>query len=1194
MSKKLLLNLLLILIFKIGMSQHFVEIGNGIETTYQPTHGGWEYSWMSTMYLASEMDGAKTITQIAFYRGYEDLVQWGANWDVTDQKVYMTTTSDNGFQTNSNGKYNYAFPENPVTGYTKVFEGTYNYGAFGWHVITLDTPFEYNGTDNLIVHWESRNGESTWNLKWTGTNGSGTGPVLSVYAGSDTQFSQEDGYMYLDNARTNVRFYYDGGDIPSTPVNPIPTDNSIKADLSTGVQFTLGTNTTNYDLYFGTDEDALTKVVDNAAATAGDYTYDPGYLLESQTRYYWQAIAKNATASESSPVWSFITEGAITEFPWQEGFQDQWQGISSWWSSIINTNYPDSTDWTWDDNWSYIGEGNAIEDTITLYCSAYTDGEYSLTTPRIVLPADHRVSFWWKNGYLNSKVAGKDTTFFEISTNGGTNWTTLDTLSPAAVMTEWENPIINLDGYEGDNVNLRWRVKHTDGYAKTFLDDLSIKPNPTGATLELNLTEIPFRDVAMNGSTKVEVIIRNTGVVEMDVAGVTVSSPFSCEYSGTIEPGGVDTMDVYFSPGSAGTISETLTVNSNGEGTNTIALSGTGIALKGEFYETFDLVKALPEGWSNIDSPLGYYSGGGVQVITGGTADVSTSPYAVKLYMSGDTINPAVLLTPGVGNFNTSTLNFVAKKYDPMRATDLLVGTMVDPYDATTFVARETIELTDEFEPYSVQFKPTNTAPYIAFMHGGNPTGSDDYTSIRIDNVAWEDGGINEVPLPAILGTPANNAENVDIMNNPVLKWTAGSSNTEGFYVYLGTSSTNYDVIDGLVVGVNPTNLEITYDLDFNTRYYWKIIPYNSNGSCANNSTFSFKTMADPTVSVPWEENFDAVVSLEGNNDRPIGWSIENSHGDITWDILADSEYGTFSNSAPNSIHIGFGFNAKDDYLYTPPINLEAGKSYELSYQVKTAEDPFMGGFEEKLKVYYGTNNTSSAMVNLLSDLTVDEFDYTLVKATITPDTDGTYYVGFYACSDPMYYLIILDDVKIVEMNPEFTSIPVESGVVGSTYTYSIEASDPNDQSLTISATTKPSWLSFTDNGDGTALLLGTPSEAGEYNVVLEATNGAASVTQEYTITVSGSGSTGIDEISVVTGIILAPNPAKSSVNIIAQESLTLPYQVQIINVIGEKVFESFIEDQHHKIDLNSYDSGLYFVVVFDGNEKYTQKLIIR
>ena len=90
---------------------------------------------------------------------------------------------------------------------------------------------------------------------------------------------------------------------------------------------------------------------------------------------------------------------------------------------------------------------------------------------------------------------------------------------------------------------------------------------------------------------------------------------------------------------------------------------------------------------------------------------------------------------------------------------------------------------------------------------------------------------------------------------------------------------------------------------------------------------------------------------------------------------------------------------------------------------------------------------------------------------------------------------------------PTFTSTAVTTVNEDSAYTYNITVSDEDGQTATIAASTLPNWLTFTDNGNNTATLTGTPADAnvGQHNTVLTATdpNGVVA-TQSFTITVNG------------------------------------------------------------------------------------------
>jgi MYXO-CTERM domain-containing protein len=90
---------------------------------------------------------------------------------------------------------------------------------------------------------------------------------------------------------------------------------------------------------------------------------------------------------------------------------------------------------------------------------------------------------------------------------------------------------------------------------------------------------------------------------------------------------------------------------------------------------------------------------------------------------------------------------------------------------------------------------------------------------------------------------------------------------------------------------------------------------------------------------------------------------------------------------------------------------------------------------------------------------------------------------------------------------PEFTSSPVTSATEGTMYMYAITASDADvgDTLAITSAGALPGWLNLTDNGDGTADLVGTPDAAdvGDHAISLQVSDGTETAVQDFTIVVS-------------------------------------------------------------------------------------------
>ncbi len=115
------------------------------------------------------------------------------------------------------------------------------------------------------------------------------------------------------------------------------------------------------------------------------------------------------------------------------------------------------------------------------------------------------------------------------------------------------------------------------------------------------------------------------------------------------------------------------------------------------------------------------------------------------------------------------------------------------------------------------------------------------------------------------------------------------------------------------------------------------------------------------------------------------------------------------------------------------------------------------------------------------------------------------------------------DDAFILTVNnvndaPTFTSTAVVSATIGVAYSYAITTEDIDLDTVTITSAGEPTWLTFTDNGDGTASLSGTPAagDEGGSSITLTVDDTALQGTQAFTLTVSATPNT--DPTITVTG----------------------------------------------------------------------------
>jgi len=129
-------------------------------------------------------------------------------------------------------------------------------------------------------------------------------------------------FLKVNNNTWTVTVYFLDPSYPSPPSNPNPEDGAEDVLITVGsLSWDFGANTENYDLYFGTDNPPMTKVVDNEVAGAiGSYTLE---TLEGAQNYYWQVVERNSAKNEmQGSVWNFSTECLPIGIPLFVDFDD--------------------------------------------------------------------------------------------------------------------------------------------------------------------------------------------------------------------------------------------------------------------------------------------------------------------------------------------------------------------------------------------------------------------------------------------------------------------------------------------------------------------------------------------------------------------------------------------------------------------------------------------------------------------------------------------------------------------------------------------------------------------------------------------------------------------------------------------------------------------------------------------------------
>jgi hypothetical protein len=996
-SLKHLLSLLIFFALSISgnYAQNYIEIGTGTVQNTMPIYSSWNYSWSSLIYKQADLGTAKSITKIG-------LNCTNGPKTVTNQKLYVKLTSNNVF-----AAANYEDPTN--NGYTLVFQGDLTF-VTGWNEITLTTPIAYDGVKNLIIHWENR-----WGTSY-GPQFNSTTSIINdnKNCGNDVTFPPLSQTGYLNpypGSLANMRFYYASSG-PATPFNPIPADNATVVSIATNLTWSLGTNTSSYDLYFGTDPQNLALVVNNASATAGTYSYTPSGLLADSTMHYWKVVAKNGSQQEISPIWKFKTEVVIDQFPYYQGFED---------STIFHT-YPLISAWVNEPEFSWYEYDTLQHSGLACAKTSYynSSNQAILRSPKVLLPPNYSISYYWQNSNAN-KVAGHDTTYFEITTNGGQSWIKLDNLCPASSSPVYAQRTHDLTPYAGNNFFFRFRhVTDNSGSAcNVFLDDIAITEAAQSAQIQLGASQVTFPELYVNGTTKKKVAISNPGSVNLVITSVTATAPFSCTYNNTILPGHTDSLTIISNATTAGSFTSNLTVHVQGNytGNNVIALLGNVLADNAELFEQFDASTQIPQHWNKIAS--GTDPNNSISVMA--SAEAYSLPNIANMKNANDSVSPLIFITPGLTNFTDHELSFYAKKGNDPSNLNLIVGLMNDPYDANSFVAVQTVALTSQHTLFTVSFSTANTKPYVAFRHGENKKN----TMVWLDDVKWAAVVPANPPAPAICTYPSNSAANVDIMMPArYVIWSGGGGSPEGYKLSIGTNNPPTNILNNANLG-DTVVYQIPQMLNYSTTYYWKIVPYNVNGDATNCPVWSFTTMADPTITqYPFTQNFDALVQgsaffyapfLMGYT-YPPGWSVVSQGNQVmSWSVIANTANQPYNaHTAPNAMSMGYNNSlAMDEWLFTAPLTLTTGYKYDLSFFYKAANSgsPTAEKMEVKVGTYRDPLNMTSGQI--FNNNNISSLVYTQGSGIFIPPSAGIYYFGFHGYSDAGQYRLFVDDVTI-------------------------------------------------------------------------------------------------------------------------------------------------------------------------------------
>ena len=290
MKKYLLMFVLALLLPTATWAQitDYVVIGTKTQTTYQaPFNNYYKMSWNEHIYPKSSFTGPCTIYSISYNCGA------AKTYTMSEFKIYMSTTNRSQLAGDADWT-----PEEQLTlvyDHQNVVIGA----ATGWQEFILDTPFLYDGTQNLVIVTAKQGTSNNSTLKYYFSNT--TYSMAYRQSKTDVTFSQHPGTNAgtRSNFRANIKIgvgpYLAGCEKPTDLVQTGASAHSVT------FSWTPADDTEAWDVYMGeipTDETVPTA----SAITETSYTFSN---LDPATQYFcyvrtncgdgdvseWQSIA---------------------------------------------------------------------------------------------------------------------------------------------------------------------------------------------------------------------------------------------------------------------------------------------------------------------------------------------------------------------------------------------------------------------------------------------------------------------------------------------------------------------------------------------------------------------------------------------------------------------------------------------------------------------------------------------------------------------------------------------------------------------------------------------------------------------------------------------------------------------------------------------------------------------------------------
>ena len=619
------------------------------------------------------------------------------------------------------------------------------------------------------------------------------------------------------------KIYLDDFNYTYMPVNPPPSDLYEAGITQTSAQlgWTENGTATSWDVRI-VIENADTAGVAYATTSNNPFTVD---TLNPNTYYDWY-VREQGSENWAGPS-TFVTDCGAYTATYSENFDNVTApAIPHCFSTIVNSTSANAvvkTDTYGEHSYpNQVNMSNAYDANATLM----------LISPQFsdLTSQQNEVRFYGK-GYSGVRVI-LGTIDNPANASG---FTAIDTIELTSTYTEYTRYFGA--GYTGTDEYIAFKLGTGSSSKTAYIDDFVYEPMPAcphptnQSESNITTTSATLQWLENGSSTSWDVRIVPEGT---DTTGVAYATT-------TVNPFIVDTL-------TSATYYDWYVRSSCGSdwiGPNTFVTDCD--TYSASFTENFDgvTVPELPICWSSINDSQ-YPTSSYVKTINNNNPN--SAPNHVEMYNYYDNNAKLFLISPQLSDLTSqhNQIRFYAKGYN--NNYTLIVGTMSDPSDETTFTPRKTLTLSNTYAEYKVYFGGTYTLTdeYIAFKHGS----TDRYQMIEIDDINYE-------PITDCL-TPVDPVSQNINSTTEKLSWTEQGIATSWNIRVLpyGADTT------GKPWSTTTTNPLTVDTLTAETQYTWYV-----RADCGGSWSVPdyFTTECVPVTSFPFAEGFE-------NSVPPLCW----------------------------------------------------------------------------------------------------------------------------------------------------------------------------------------------------------------------------------------------------------------------------------------------------------------------------------